>query len=160
MVKTKSKLTYKNSTATTATCRRRRAYATYLRFISLFGNYFKTQDGHVIDGIGILDIETIAGSERMIGNIITDSSEFGRIVGFENHSGLTYLRKGVEPFAKVIRGGGNNNQDKSEGARYRNVIGTYPRPATPQNPQIADWMLQIAITKKFGSFTPSQSTIL
>jgi CobQ-like glutamine amidotransferase family enzyme len=121
----------------------------------LFGNYFKTQDGHVIDGIGILDIETIAGSERMIGNIITDSSEFGRIVGFENHSGLTYLRKGVEPFAKVIRGGGNNNQDKSEGARYRNVIGTYLHGSLlPKNPQIADWMLQIAITKKFGSFTP------
>lgn len=121
----------------------------------LFGNYFKTQDGHVIDGIGILDIETIAGSERMIGNIITDSSEFGRIVGFENHSGLTYLRKGVEPFAKVIRGGGNNNQDKSEGARYRNVIGTYLHGSLlPKNPQIADWMLQIAFTKKFGSFTP------
>lgn len=121
----------------------------------LFGNYFKTQDGHVIDGIGILDIETIAGPERMIGNIITQSPEFGRIIGFENHSGLTYLRKGVEPLAKVIRGAGNNNQDKSEGARYRNVIGTYLHGSLlPKNPQIADSMLQIAATKKFGSFTP------
>ncbi|MCA9338588.1 glutamine amidotransferase, partial [Candidatus Saccharibacteria bacterium] len=52
-------------------------------------------------------------------------------------------------------GGGNNNQDKSEGARYRNVIGTYLHGSLlPKNPQIADWMLQIAITKKFGSFTP------
>src|SRR5690348_8388792 len=57
----------------------------------LFGKFFKTQDGHVIDGIGLLDIETVAGPERLIGNIVTQSEQFGDIIGYENHSGQTTL---------------------------------------------------------------------
>ena len=57
----------------------------------LFGHRFLTSDGTEIKGIGLLDVDTIAGSERMIGNIITDSDDFGPIVGFENHSGKTTL---------------------------------------------------------------------
>ncbi|HEX7483558.1 MAG TPA: glutamine amidotransferase, partial [Candidatus Saccharimonadales bacterium] len=53
----------------------------------LFGKFFKTQDGHVIEGIGLLDIETHAGPERLTGNIITESDQFGEIIGYENHSG-------------------------------------------------------------------------
>ena len=52
----------------------------------LFGNFFKTQDGHVIKGIGVLNIETHAGPERLIGNVVTHSKEFGDISGYENHS--------------------------------------------------------------------------
>src|SRR5690606_33406301 len=63
----------------------------------LFGNFFKTQDGHIIKGIGLLDIETHAGPERLVGNTVTTNSQFGEIVGYENHSGQTFLAKGVEP---------------------------------------------------------------
>lgn len=123
----------------------------------LFGNYFKTQDGHTIDGIGILDIETVAGAERLIGNIRTRSEQFGELIGFENHSGLTYLGKGASPLATVIRGAGNNNQDKTEGARYNNVIGTYLHGSLlPKNPVLADWILETAITKKLGSYKPKK----
>lgn len=121
----------------------------------LFGKFFKTQDGHIIKGIGLLDIETIAGPERLIGNIVTHSEEFGDIVGYENHSGQTFLGESVEPLGTVIRGAGNNGQDDFEGARYKNVIGSYLHGSLlPKNPTIADWLISKAAEKKFGSFTP------
>jgi len=122
----------------------------------LFGNFFKTKDSALIPGIGIFDIETHGGLERLIGNIITESSDFGQIIGYENHSGLTYLGKNVGPLGKVIRGAGNNGQDESEGARYKNVIGSYLHGSLlPKNPRIADFLIEKAVVKKYGSFEPT-----
>ncbi len=47
------------------------------------------------------------------------------VVGFENHSGKTYLGDGVKPIGKVLAGYGNNGEDGFEGARYKNVFATY-----------------------------------
>lgn len=122
----------------------------------MFGKFFKTQDGHIIEGIDLLDIETHAGPERLIGNIITASSEFGNIIGYENHSGQTFLGKDIKPLGNVIKGAGNNGQDDTEGARYHNVIGTYLHGSIlPKNPNIADFLIEKAITKKYGEFIPS-----
>lgn len=121
-----------------------------------FGHFFRTKDGTVIDGIGLLDIETVGGDERLIGNIVTTDEEFGLIVGYENHSGLTTLGPKAHPFGTVIRGAGNNNSDKSEGARYRNVIGTYLHgPLLPKNPVVADWLIEQAVVRKYDEFTPT-----
>lgn len=122
----------------------------------LFGKFFKTQDGHVIEGIGLLDLETHAGPERLIGNTITTSSQFGEIIGYENHSGQTYLGKNAVPLGRVIKGAGNNGQDETEGARYKNVIGSYLHGSLlPKNPLIADFLIEKAVTKKYGEFTPT-----
>lgn len=122
----------------------------------LFGKFFKTQDGHIIEGISLLDLETHAGPERLTGNIITESSEFGEIIGYENHSGQTFLGKGVTPLGKVLKGAGNNGQDDSEGARYRNVIATYMHGSLlPKNPAIADYLIEKAVSRKYGEFTPT-----
>lgn len=117
----------------------------------LFGRFFKTRDGHVIDGIGLFDIETIGGNERMIGNIITKSPLFGEIIGYENHSGATTLGKDVAPFGQVYRGAGNNGKDATEGAMHKNVIGTYLHGSLlPKNPAVADWLIEKAIERKYG----------
>jgi len=122
----------------------------------LFGNFFKTKDSALIPGIGIFDIETHGGLERLIGNIVTESPDFGQIIGYENHSGLTYLGKNVGPLGKVIRGAGNNGQDESEGARYKNVIGSYLHGSLlPKNPQIADFLVEKASMNKYGNFEPT-----
>lgn len=120
----------------------------------LFGKFFKTQDGHIIDGIGLFDIETIAGPERLIGNIIINSSDFGDVIGYENHSGQTFLGNNTVPLGTVAQGAGNNGKDDTEGARVNNVIGSYLHGSLlPKNPTIADWMIQQAATLKFGDFT-------
>lgn len=122
----------------------------------LFGKFFKTQDGHVIEGISLLDIETHAGPERLTGNIITESEQFGDIIGYENHSGQTFLGAGVEPLGTVRKGAGNNGQDDTEGARYRNVIASYMHGSLlPKNPAIADFLIEQAATRKYGEFTPT-----
>ena len=122
----------------------------------LFGHFFKTKDGVIIPGIGLLDVETHGGPERLIGNIVTSSTDFGEIVGYENHSGLTYLGKNVHPLGKVVRGAGNNGQDETEGARYKNVIGSYLHGSLlPKNPHIADWLIEKAAMNRYGDFTPT-----
>lgn len=122
----------------------------------LFGKFFKTQDGHIIEGISLLNIETHAGPERLIGNIVTKSHEFGEIIGYENHSGQTFLGQGVQPLGMVIKGAGNNGQDGTEGARYRNVLASYLHGSLlPKNPAIADFLIEKAIVKKYGEFTPT-----
>lgn len=119
----------------------------------LFGRYFKTSTGEVIDGIGIFDAETLGKSERMIGNIILDSDEFGAIYGYENHSGQTFLSKKVSALGKVRLGAGNNLQDGTEGARYKNVIGTYLHGSIlPKNPNVADFLIKSAVIEKYGEF--------
>lgn len=122
----------------------------------LFGKFFKTQDGHVIKGIGLLDCHTYAGPERLIGNVIIDSLEFGEIVGYENHSGQTFLDGDTVAFGQVRRGAGNNNEDGTEGARYKNVIGTYLHGSLlPKNPAVADFLIEQAVIRRFGEFTPT-----
>ena len=110
-----------------------------------FGHFFKTKDGEIIPGIGLLDIETYGGDERMIGNIVTRSEEFGDIIGYENHSGQTILGEKMNPLGKVILGAGNNDHDGHEGVIYKNVIGSYLHGSLlPKNPQIADFLIESA----------------
>jgi len=120
----------------------------------LFGKFFKTSDGEIIEGIGLLDIETYGKSERLIGNIITHSEQFGDIVGYENHSGQTFLGHKVPALGRVRLGAGNNTLDIGEGARYKNVIGSYLHGSLlPKNPAIADFLIEQAIIRKYGKFT-------
>ena len=122
----------------------------------LFGHSFITRSGEVLEGIGLLDVTTIGGEERLIGNIVTSSDEFGLIVGYENHSGQTTLGPNATPFGQVIRGAGNNGRDETEGARYKNVIGTYMHGSLlPKNPKVADWLIEQAVTRKYGDFQPT-----
>lgn len=115
----------------------------------LFGNVFITQDGKKIKGLGILDIETRAGEGRLIGNIVADMFEVGTIVGYENHSGRTYLGELVQPFARVIAGAGNDDSAELEGARFKNVFGTYMHgPILSKNPAFADYILSTALKRK------------
>lgn len=119
----------------------------------LFGKFFKTSGGEIIKGIELLNIETFGGSERLIGNIISHSQEFGDIVGYENHSGQTYLGKGVKQLGQVHFGAGNNTEIISEGARYKNVIGSYMHGSLlPKNPLIADFLIKKAVINKYGEF--------
>lgn len=116
----------------------------------LFGQKFITDKNEKIRGIGIFSIVTVASQKRMIGNIKVETA-FGTVYGFENHSGQTTLGSGQQPFGKVIRGGGNNGQDKTEGARYKNVFGTYAHgPVLPNNPRFADELISIAVQNRYG----------
>ena len=104
-----------------------------------------------------MDAYTVAGNKRFIGNVTaeTDFLTSNTLVGFENHSGLTYIQGETKPLARVIVGNGNNGQDKTEGGRYKNVFGTYLHGSfLPKNPHFADYMIELALEKRYGEKIP------
>ncbi|VEG29127.1 cobyric acid synthase [Actinomyces howellii] len=122
----------------------------------LFGHRFATGTGTVIPGIGVIDAETVAGPGRLIGNITLDTDDLGRVVGYENHSGLTTLGPGARPFGRVLSGDGNNGTDSTEGGRVHHLIGTYLHGSLlPKNPVVADWLLARAVEHSGGRWDPA-----
>lgn len=114
----------------------------------LFGRGFTTLEGREIAGIDIFKASTLGSSVRMIGNIVVDSP-WGRLVGFENHSGQTLLEPGQEPLGRVHKGFGNDSKSRREGAMAQNVIGTYLHgPVLPKNPALADHLLLTALRRR------------
>lgn len=165
----------------------------------LFGRYYRPADAPELPGLGILDIETVAGNRRLIGNVVVETdfadcfnagdletsglkletrfqrlekhqmnqvsrgpkgrtslehldAGFGLIlVGFENHSGKTYLGSGVKPLGRVRIGFGNNGEDGTEGAVYKNVFGTYLHGSLlPKNPWFTDHLIKLALERRYG----------
>lgn len=123
----------------------------------LLGRSYQTSAGADIPGLAVLDIETRAKpqtegqkQDRLVGNVSAElliamkhKSEISTLVGFENHSGRTYIvSERTQPLAKVIRGFGNNAEDGYEGAVYKNVFGTYLHGSLlPKNPHLADELI-------------------
>jgi len=116
----------------------------------LFGNAFITVEGERLPGIGILDVTTQGNAKRMIGPVVL-RTDYGDVVGYENHSGSTQLAPGQQPFGTVRAGMGNNGSDSTEGAVKGNVFGTYLHgPLLPANPSFADALLKLAVERALG----------
>ena len=131
----------------------------------LLGRFFRTSEGVEIPGTGLFDAYTVAGPTRNVGNVVAETTLDGQqhtIVGFENHSGRTYLgatgsrsadlaAHPTEALARVVVGKGNNGEDGREGARYRGAIGTYLHgPLLPKNPWLSDWLILTALRRRLG----------
>ena len=115
------------------------------------GHYYQPHEGEKLMGISLMDAYTVAGNKRFIGNV-TAKTEYvtpNTLVGFENHSGLTYSQGDTKPLGMMISGNGNNGQDKTEGARFKNVFGTYMHGSfLPKNVHFADYMIELALGVK------------
>ena len=118
----------------------------------LLGNYYMAPNGEKIEGLGILDIYTESGENRFIGNTVIYNEEFNETyVGFENHSGRTYIN-GLKPLGKCLHGYGNNGEDGYEGCIYKNTYCSYFHGSLlSKNPELADRFLRIALEKKYGN---------
>ncbi len=121
----------------------------------LLGKYFKTGVDLVLPGIGLFDAWTVAGNKRCIGDVIVECSFTGErhtLVGFENHSGKTYLGPNAQPLGKVVHGFGNNAEDGYEGAIYKNAYGTYLHGSIlPKNPWFTDHLILSALHHRYGA---------
>ncbi len=133
----------------------------------MLGHYYQTADGTKCEYLGAIDLYTKADetAARMIDNYafrLEEESGGSTVVGFENHSGKTYLGAGVKPLGTVLKGFGNNGQDKTEGVRFRNVFGTYSHgPVLPKNPEFCDHILKTALERRYGnvSLAPLDDTL-
>lgn len=119
----------------------------------LLGHAYVPEHGPELPGLGVLDVATRAGKKRFVGNVLATADE-GVLVGFENHSGRTYLGPRATPLARVVSGFGNNGEDKTEGARQGHLIGTYCHGSVlPKNPWLADLLIGWGLARRHGPAT-------
>ena len=119
----------------------------------LLGRTYETADGTIYDGISALNVYTKCTGKRLVGDYLISCCEpETSVVGFENHAGKTWLLDGVKPMGHTSEGHGNNGEDTTEGARYRNVFATYAHGCLlPKNPILCDYILKTALERKYGS---------
>ncbi len=122
----------------------------------LLGKYYKEHDGKILNCLGAIDYYTEGDKVRFINDTVYElelpSGNKATIVGFENHSGRTYLGEGVNPLMKVITGHGNNGKDGYEGVHYKNTFCTYSHGSVlPKNPELTDLLIETAMKNRYGS---------
>lgn len=122
----------------------------------LMGQYYKDSNGKEIPGLGLFDYYTVAStdkSKRCIGNIVIEADIDGeayKVIGFENHGGMTENVK--TPFGKVLFGNGNKFGSETEGYTEKNVICTYLHgPLLSKNPSLADHIIGYCLSRQQGS---------
>lgn len=132
----------------------------------LMGHYYQPSKGERLNGVGLLDLYTEGSSERFMTHMAMackfDYKGQNVLVGYENHSGRTYLGQSMEPLGKVLVGWGNNGQDGGEGAMYKNVFASYLHgPILPKNPWFTDYLITRALERRYGSvdLAPLDDTI-
>src|SRR6266536_3745013 len=120
----------------------------------LLGQSYTTVDGQELPGAGLFDVRSVPGPKRHIGNVLVETyldDQPRTLVGFENHSGRTYLGAGVQPLGRAVVGAGNNGEDHTEGAVYKGAIGCYLHGSLlPKNPWLADRLLSVALRHARG----------
>jgi lipid II isoglutaminyl synthase (glutamine-hydrolysing) len=121
----------------------------------LIGHRYDTGDGETIDGLGLVDAVTRAGSPRLIGEVVVEPGDpLPTLTGFENHGGRTTLGPGERPLGRVRTGGGNG--DGHDGILGERLVGTYLHgPVLPRNPALADLLLAWVV----GDLAPLDSSL-
>lgn len=125
----------------------------------LLGRGYRGRDGSVMPGVGLFPHETVAGTTRMIGDVLLECElvpgERHTLAGFENHAGRTLLDPGAAPLGRVVHGFGNDGESGFEGCRVARAIGTYLHgPLLPRNPWLGDWLIAQAVAHATGSEPP------
>jgi hypothetical protein len=126
----------------------------------LLGRGYRGRDGSLMPGAALFPHETVAGSTRLIGDVLLecelDGGPLRTLAGFENHAGRTLLDPGAEPLGRVVYGFGNDGESGFEGCRVGAAIGTYLHgPLLPRNPWLADWLLSQALAHATGGDAPT-----
>lgn len=124
----------------------------------IIGNSFWA-NGREVEGLGLLDVKSVPGKRRFIGDVKSKSTVLGlELTGFENHAGKTILGNNAKPFAKVSIGHGNGD-GKYDGAVDGNIFGTYMHgPILARNPEFADLLLTRATGREYSQISDPLAT--
>jgi lipid II isoglutaminyl synthase (glutamine-hydrolysing) len=130
----------------------------------LFGKFCQPGEGAEMRGVEVFDAWTVrnnavlsdyyvnladARADRVIGELVV-RWRGTLLVGFENHSGATYLGSTARPLGEVIAGHGNNGTG-TEGVMLGGAVGTNLRgPCLPRNPALADFLIGAALSRTLG----------
>ena len=124
----------------------------------LIGRSFPDAADRPQEGVGLLDLNTTKGTgARAVGELVAvpaadaprtmAGDRLPRLIGFENHGGVSVVGPGARPLARVERGVGNGGGDGTEGAWSGRVLGTYLHgPVLARNTALADLLLCWALS--------------
>ena len=123
----------------------------------ILGTIFPASGGRIIPGLGLIAVETIAASERSVGELISKPTiPIATLTGFENHGGQSRFLEELQPLGHVRHGIGNGTGSHVEGLVTDQIIATYMHgPALVRNPELADYVL----SRKFGALAPLTAPI-
>lgn len=113
--------------------------------LQVLGRWLEDAHGQRFPGAGVLDLTTVRGRRRAVGEVVTWCAlpGVGALTGFENHRGATTLGPAASPLGSVLRGTGNGVAGRGEGVLTERVVGTYLHgPVLARNPALADALLE------------------
>ena len=122
------------------------------------GRYIKTGSGREMECLGALNHWTISGDKRLIGNLVFSVEGLkqqpdGYIVGFENHSGKTYLGEGVTPLGKVVHGFGNNGEMGMKVPSINVLLYLFTQRPASEKPGLADELITLALKRSIRTLS-------
>ena len=113
--------------------------------LQILGTSFCVEGNDAYEGLSLVDVETTRGSVRSVGELLSQVGE-NKMVGFENHGGVTSLSPGIEPLGTVLHGRGNNGH--FDGFVTETIWATYAHgPVLAMNP----WLCDEVIAKVTGN---------
>ncbi len=114
--------------------------------LEMLGNQITDGNGDRYEGLGLADFNTVEGDRRLLGDAVFTSDFTDKpIVGFINK--CSDMRGNYTPFLNVKYGIGNNPDDKVDGVRINNILGTHlTGPVMVKNPPFLDYILGL-VTK-------------
>lgn len=114
----------------------------------ILGKQFPIGEGKLFNGLDVIDVTTIAGDPRIIGEVQSKCfiESVGELTGFENHGGRTILGSNAKALGKVTLGKGNgielSTQDFVDGYYSNNIFATYMHgPLFARNPKFCDYLI-------------------
>jgi lipid II isoglutaminyl synthase (glutamine-hydrolysing) len=131
--------------------------------MQILGKRFPGDAGTSHDGLGLLDLETVAVDRpRAVGELLVrpdPSFDLPLLTGFENHGGRTRLGPGAMPLGRVEVGEGNGSG--SEGAVHGKIVATYLHgPVLARNPALADLLLRWVVGDQLAPLDDGEATEL
>ena len=115
----------------------------------LLGHEYRPHDAEPLPGISLFDVESTAGPERFIGNVVIDS-QWGTLVGFENHSGLTHLGGSASRWARFALAGAITARMAPKGSSTSMPLAATCIGDRSPNPVPTDWLVAHALERRHG----------
>jgi CobQ-like glutamine amidotransferase family enzyme len=107
--------------------------------LQLLGTTFAVEGDDEYEGLALVEASTRRGMRRSVGELVVQV-DGRRLVGFENHGGVTTLHDSLQALGTVERGVGNDGL--VDGFRTPNVWASYAHgPLLAMNPWFADEIL-------------------
>jgi CobQ-like glutamine amidotransferase family enzyme len=125
------------------------------RGLHLFGSIVDAKGG-AKPSLGLLDFQTTFADKQNVTIAAEVSTDFGSLIGIENHNATLALGPNAKPLGRISFGVGNN-KDGLEGYHSENFFGThFHGPLLALNSNFANEIVSRVVQRAGGAFDPTE----